>query len=138
MLGSHRLELKKERHKIFLGNARFLIQEINNLENRIRILSEEKGKNDPELVSAMQKKQDLETEYYKLMGDINKEDPELESLVYVEPATFSQVQSILAQDAIVINYFQSFENLYIWTITSDRPIRCVDMDLFIVRRNCHF
>jgi len=118
MIGNYNLELKKERHKIFIGNARFLVQEINTLENKIRI-AKEKSDNDLEIQSLTQEKRKLQAEHINLLEDLKEEDPELESFIHVEPVTFAQVQNILDSNSIVIDYFMSDEKLNIWTITSD-------------------
>ena len=119
MIGSYKLELKKERHKIFLGNARFLTQEMNNLDNKIRLAKEQKKGTDPEILNLMHEKRKLQNDYAQLLEELKEEDPELESFIYVEPVTFVQIQNILDKNSIAVNYFLSDEKLYFWTITSD-------------------
>ena len=119
MIGSHKFELKKERHKIFLGNARFLVQEINNLDNKIRLAREQNNYAQSDMLSWTQKRRDLQDEYAKLLTELKEEDPELESFIQVEPITFVQIQNILDKNSIVVDYFISYETLYIWTITAD-------------------
>lgn len=119
MIGSHRLEYKKERHKIFLGNARFLIQEINGLDNKIRLAREQGNYAPPQMASWTSERRKLQNEYAELLEELKTEDPELESFTQVEPVTFVQVQKILDKNSIVVDYFISNEKLYIWTISSD-------------------
>jgi len=120
IIGSHKLELKKERHKLFLGNARFLKNEIASLDKKIKIAKEQDLQENLDLPLWINQKNNYETEYVELLEDLNSEDPELESFIVSEPITFSHIQKILYDESIVIDYFLCEEQLYIWTITTDK------------------
>jgi len=119
IIGSHKLELKKERHKIFLGNARFLKSEIAALDKKIRMAKEQNKKVEQQVALWINQKKKYEDEYLDLLAELKDEDPELESFIHVEPVTYTQVQKILNENTILIDYFIAGEKLYIWTITSE-------------------
>jgi CHAT domain-containing protein/Tfp pilus assembly protein PilF len=118
LIGSHKLELKKERHKLFLGNARFLKNEITSLDKKITFEKEKNSEANHNLPFWIKQKKIYQAEYAELLEDLTKEDPELESFIVSEPVTFSSVQKILSDQALVIDYFFSSEQLNIWTITA--------------------
>ena len=119
LISSHKLELKKERHKLFLGNARFLKNEITRLDKKIRHEKEKDGEVEKNLPLWIKQKKNYETEYEELLDDLTKEDPELESFIVSEPVTTINVQEILSDESLVINYFFCGGALNIWTITAD-------------------
>ena len=118
-ISTHRLELKKELHKIFYGNAKQSIKDIN--EKSAEVLSE-KEKDQPSqqrIIELLQQKRQLIRDYRSLIENVKKEDPELESFVSVEPVTYVQLQKILDQNDIVLNYFISDKKTYLWAMSTD-------------------
>ncbi|HEX9974201.1 MAG TPA: tetratricopeptide repeat protein, partial [bacterium] len=118
-ISNHRLELKKELHKIFYGNAKQSIKDIN--EKSAEVLSE-KEKEEPsqsKIIELLQQKRKLIRDYRSLIDEVKQEDPELESFVSVEPVTYVQLQKMLDKNTIVLNYFISKEKTYLWTISAD-------------------
>lgn len=119
IIGSHNLQLKKERHKIYLGNARFLVEEIALLDKKIENAREKNKQSEPNYQKWLERKKQYEDEYQELLADIKKEDPELESFIHVEPVTFRQVQNILRPNSIIIDYFLTEQTIHIWIIDTD-------------------
>ncbi len=119
LLGSHKLDLKRERHKIFLGNARFLKNEIALLGNKIRVAREASKTTVQELSLLVKQKKTYEREYAELLTDLKAEDPELESFIHTEPVTFRQIQDILNDKTLVVDYFFAGDTLFIWTISTE-------------------
>ncbi len=119
LIGSHRLELKKERHKIFLGNARFLSSEISSLDAKIRYAREQRNTAPTELLNWTKQKLQLQNEYETLLQQIKAEDPELAALIQIEGVRLEQLQSTLDPNTLFIDYFLSNDRLFIWTITAD-------------------
>ncbi len=118
-IGSHKLSLKKERHKIFLGNAHFLKNEIASLEANLREAALKNDQNKADVMMWDRQKRRYESEYQQLLEDLKSEDPELESFITTEPVTYPQIQKILYDGSIVVDYFITNSMLYIWTISSD-------------------
>ncbi len=119
IIGSHNLQLKKERHKIYLGNAKFLVEEIAALDKKIKLAEDRDEKSDPKYSQWIEKKRRYEKEYQELLVDLKNEDPELESFIHVEPVTFKHIQNILDNNSLVVDYFLSENKLHIWLIHSD-------------------
>lgn len=119
LIGSHRLELKKERHKIFLGNARFLSSEISRLDTKIRLAREQRNIAPSDLLNWTKQKRQYQNEYELLLQQITAEDPELASLIQIEGVSFEELQRIIDPNTIIIDYFLSNDQLFIWTITED-------------------
>ncbi len=118
-ISNHRLELKKERHKVFFGNARSLIEEINEKTTEILLAKEKESRSESEIIELLREKRELIHEYRNLIDEYKKEDPELESFVHVEPVTYVQLQKILDSNCIIVNYFISGQKTYLWTISAD-------------------
>lgn len=116
---NQKLELKKERHKIILGNARFLTQKIAELDTRIWLAREQGDRSDVEVNAWRLEKRSFEDELRKLLEEIRRDDPQLEAFIRVEPISFHRVQEILGPDAMLLNYFLSDHQLYLWAITAD-------------------
>jgi len=119
LIGSHRLELKKERHKIFLGNARFLSAEISRLDGKIKLAREQRTTPPTDLVTWTKQKMQLQTEYEELLKQIKAEDPELASFIQIEGVGLDQLQRILNANTLIIDYFFNRDHLCIWTITAE-------------------
>lgn len=119
LLGSHKIQLKKERHKIFLGNARFLKNVIYDLAKKIRRANEQSKTNAHDIGLWVKQKKNYEKEYADLLKEVKSEDPELESFIHSEPVTFRQIQEILNKNTIVLDYFLAWDRLLIWEITAE-------------------
>lgn len=112
-------ELKKERHKIYLRDARYLQLQIHR--TRSRILREELkgGSADPDKLASLRGElSEWESEFEKLKAKIRDEGPELSSMILVEPATIEKLQQVLSNDVALINYAVLSEGLGIWVVTS--------------------
>jgi len=131
LISSHKLELKKERHKIFLGNARFIKSEIASLREKIEREKEKAPEASPYVPLWSKQKMNYEKEYADLLIEVSEEDEELESLIASEPVIFSQVQKILAPRTKIIDYFFIDQVLHAWEITPDN----VELKILPARQN---
>ncbi|MDZ7318297.1 MAG: CHAT domain-containing protein, partial [candidate division KSB1 bacterium] len=118
-ISGQKLELKKERHKIILGNARFLNQKINELNARIWLAREKADRPEAEITAWRGEKRGLEDELRKLLEEIRRDDPQLEAFIRVEPISLQRVQEILTPQSMILNYFLSDRQMYLWAITRD-------------------
>ncbi|MBN1155175.1 CHAT domain-containing protein [candidate division KSB1 bacterium] len=115
IISTHKLELKKERHKNFIGLARDNNRRIAEIESQIR---QELSLADPsptELRRLQQQKQVYVEEYKELLREMNAEDPELESMVHVNPDLIETVRSILTPNTIVFSYSIIDDSVHIWS-----------------------
>lgn len=117
ILDNENIELRKERHKIYFGNARFLQQNINDLE--ISLLRARNGSDlSPEKIK--EQKQQLKSyrqEYEELLAKIRKEVPDLESLVRVNPVSYSRIQKLLRNNEGLLTFVFLQNNTLAWFIT---------------------
>ncbi|NOY60692.1 MAG: tetratricopeptide repeat protein, partial [Calditrichaeota bacterium] len=117
ILDNENIELRKERHKIYFGNARFLQQSINELE--ISLLRARNGSDlSPEKMK--EQKQQLKSyrqEYEELLTKIRNEVPDLESLVRVNPVSYSRVQKLLRNNEGLLTFVFLQNNTLAWFIT---------------------
>ena len=117
ILNNENIELRKERHKIYFGNARFLQQSINELE--ISLLRARNGSDlSPEKVK--EQKQQLKSyrqEFEELLTKIRNEVPDLESLVRVNPVSYSRVQKLLRNNEGLLTFVFLQNNTLAWFIT---------------------
>ncbi|HDP99429.1 MAG TPA: CHAT domain-containing protein, partial [bacterium] len=116
LLSDHKLQLKKERHKIFLGNARFLQKEIYELELKIRKAQEQEKSRDANYETWIRQKRNYEQEYQHLLVDLKAEDPELESFIHTEPVTYRHIQEILDDKTLMVSYFSTENRLFVWSM----------------------
>ncbi|NOZ63275.1 MAG: CHAT domain-containing protein [Calditrichaeota bacterium] len=119
LISNHRLRLKKERHKIFLGNARYLSREITALDEKLRRAREVGNASQQDLVMWTKQKKNYEDEYAKLLKDLKSEDPELEALISPDPVSTGEVQRILGGSRVIVDYFFTGKKLNIWVINED-------------------
>ncbi len=119
LISNHRLQLKKERHKIFLGNARYLAREITQLDEKIRLARETGNASQQEIVRWTREKKNFEEEFARLRQDLNNEDPELLALISSDPVSVADIQKILDEKKVLVNYFFTNKTLNIWIVRSD-------------------
>ena len=109
MIRSENLELQRERHKIFFGNARYLQQEIQRLElarlrDNVRF-SEQLGQ--------------YQNEYQQLLIQVREEVPALEPIIHVPAFDLRAVQARLRPREAVLTYIADRDTILAWLITSD-------------------
>ncbi|MFZ5516326.1 MAG: CHAT domain-containing protein [Candidatus Zhuqueibacterota bacterium] len=119
VVSGHKLQLKKERHKIFLGNAKFLVEELASLDQRIKNAAKREEPSRQKLAQWIDTKRRYEQEYQELLKDLKEEDPELEAFIHVEPVTFRQVQECLGPKSLIVDYFMTDSGVHIWLVSAD-------------------
>lgn len=130
LIGGRNIELKRERHKLFWGNARHLQSRIGELGNSVRRGDFElerlgpgpsdRSKRDALTAARKLDQQELEAlqaEYEALMETTRKEDPELASLVRVAALDPADIQRILVPDEAALAYFVGRRHLIAWALT---------------------
>ena len=119
LISNHRLQLKKERHKIFLGNARYLSREITVLDEKLRRARETGKATQQDLVMWTRQKRNYEEEYAKLLQDLKSEDPELEALIDPAPVSLGEMQNTLGDSRVIVDYFLVGNVFHIWLVSAD-------------------
>ncbi|MBN2011100.1 CHAT domain-containing protein [candidate division KSB1 bacterium] len=116
VFNSHKVDMKKERHKNFLGLARDDNRRIAEAEDRIRVAQQNPDTTPKQLAELEAERQRYINEHEKLIVDIRDEDPELESLVHIQPVALADMQYILGEQYVAISYIVTPEQTYVWVI----------------------
>ena len=117
LTATRKIDLKKERHKLLFGNAKFLQAEIRSLKNRIKRAQFE-GR--AVMEKWRRRLSSLEEEYSRLLKRIGLKDPELLSLLRVTTVPYQKVQSILKDNQVVLEYFLGRRETLLWIIDRSR------------------
>lgn len=108
--------LRKERHKLYLGNARFIQQKIDALNGQLLRARSQSDVPARQLREWREERETLEAEYEELLVKVRAEVPELESLVRVQPVDLLQLQKQLQPREAIILYHSLPDRLFAWTI----------------------
>ncbi len=110
------IELRKERHKIFLGNARFVQNKIDALNSEL-LRARSQGDVSAKQVRAWRQERDaFQKEYEEILQQVRREVPELEGMVRVQSVELLQLQrSLQNKEAVVVNQLLPAAML-VWTI----------------------
>ena len=114
IIGDHKLELKKERHKNYIGLARDDNRRIVEIESQIRQIISSENYSQMEIRKLQSQKREYQAEYLNLLKEMNSEDPELESMVYVNPELLNSVKNELPDNTVIINYCVIDDSVYVW------------------------
>ncbi|MBN2411351.1 CHAT domain-containing protein [candidate division KSB1 bacterium] len=108
--------LRKERHKIYYGNAKFLQNRINELE--IELLRSRYQYDIPftHIVEIRDQLENYKNEYQELLENTREEVPELETLVRANPIPVSAAQNRLRQDEAILYFTSQDEDVLCWLI----------------------
>ncbi|MBN1352208.1 CHAT domain-containing protein [candidate division KSB1 bacterium] len=116
-MAGKRLELKSEYHKNKWRLAQFLQEEINELEADIRYLEfTSSNKVSKELNQKRDALAKNKHEYLLELEEIKRDDPELESMVRVNPPPYQRIQPILPDSTLLISYLVTEDKLFIWIL----------------------
>jgi len=112
------IDLRKERHKIYYGNAKFLQSRINELE--IELLRSRYQYDVPfsYFVELRDLLESYKKEYQELLENTREEVPELETLVRANPIQLSAVQSRLRNDEALLYFTALDEEILCWFVFS--------------------
>ncbi|MBD3288804.1 tetratricopeptide repeat protein, partial [candidate division KSB1 bacterium] len=119
LFSTHKILLKKEWHKNYLGLARDDNRLISELEEQIRSARNAPEVDEQNIDELEERRQQRIAEYSKLLTEMKEEDPELESMVRVNPVSITAFQNILNTDTGLLNYFVTENRTYVWLIDRD-------------------
>ncbi len=118
MLSRHPVTLKKERHKIVLGNLRYLRTRL--YENQQEILQEEQGENRREVLANLQERYDRDwQDYAEVLHSVRDEDPVLSYLTGTESIRISAIQEILPEASAALVYCVDEDSSLLWIVSRD-------------------
>ncbi|MCI0511670.1 CHAT domain-containing protein [candidate division KSB1 bacterium] len=113
-----RINLKTAYDQNFWSHAYFYQSEIKNIENEIRKVQFSITRADTIKRRNLQiKLTDTQKEYLELLNQIKYREPELESMIRVNPPAFQTVQRIIPADAAAVQYLTTDSQLLIWVLT---------------------
>lgn len=118
------LKLKSQYHENYWRLAQFLQEEIDKLETEIRYLEYTRTKKVDKKLN--QKRENLvknQAEYSEVQDKMKLEDPELESMVRVNPPAYQNIRRMLPDSTIVINYLVTDNQLFIWSLDNESLIQ---------------
>ena len=118
-LSGYRLQLKLESHKIFYGNAHYLLLEIARQKNILRELSAQKMPNIERQSRVKAHLDSLEAEYTQMIRQYIQAEPELVALVQPITIPIEKIQAILKPRTALIKFDLGLKNSWAWMVTSD-------------------
>lgn len=116
LIAGEDIVLRKERYKLYFGNAKFLQGKIDELHTNLL-----RAKNQADItfaqVAAWRKElTSYQEEYDQLLVKVRAEVPELENLVRVNPVNYRQVQNRLRDGEVVAYYALMEDSTLVWLI----------------------
>ncbi len=122
-LSGYRLQLKLESHKIFYGNAHYLLLEIARQKTLLRQISAQKVPNFQRQSRVKAHLDSLETEYRGMIRKQLQTNPELVALVQPITVPIKKIQAILKPRTALIKYDLGLKNGWMWVVTSDTVLQ---------------
>ncbi|MEQ8186416.1 MAG: CHAT domain-containing tetratricopeptide repeat protein [Candidatus Eremiobacterota bacterium] len=84
-------------------------------------------KQDKDLINLLSSElKKLKSDYEDLLDEIRIKDPEYLSLISVSPEKVEDIQKLLDEDTLLIEYFTGIEKTFLWTVTKD------ELHMFII------
>ena len=115
----HKVELKREMHKLHLGNVRHDNKRIAEKDEEIRFAKLNLDTKKSKIDTLIKQRQKYLEEYAITLRDMKKDDDlEIESMVLVNPPSVLEIQQILPKNGIAINYLITKDSTYVWIITN--------------------
>jgi len=128
LLSAKELVTKRERHKIFYGNIRFLQEQIFRLKNDLYLSeSGKKTLRDSVLENKADTLETYETEYRETIEEMNEEEPELTTLVTSTAVSLNALQGVLREGATALQFFITENKIYLFVIQSQH-LHCFETD----------
>ncbi|NOY79055.1 MAG: CHAT domain-containing protein [Calditrichaeota bacterium] len=122
-LSGYRLKLKLESHKIFYGNARYLLLEIARQKNSLRELSARKIPDIKRQSRIKAHLDSLQTEYTQMIRQYLQTEPELVALVQPVTIPVKKIQAILKPRTALIRYDLGLKDSWAWMVTRDTVLQ---------------
>ena len=122
-ISGYKLQLKLESHKIFYGNAHYLLLEMARQKNILRRILSQKS---PNLKLKMQVKthlDSLEAEYNGMIQQKLQTEPELVSFVQPITIPIEKIQANLRPNTGIVKYYLGIKNGWAWVVTSDTVLQ---------------
>ena len=128
MVSRENIQLRKERHKIYYGNAKFLQKTINDLE--IKLLRKRNEFNTPysEIVEIQKELDQYREEYQDLLNKARDEVPELETLIRTSPVELASMQNRLRGDEAML-YMTLLDDQTVTWLISSRDVQCEQVQI---------
>jgi CHAT domain-containing protein len=90
------------------------------INHRMRLLS---GKHSPEQVEAITREVErITAEYETVQEEIRKTSPMYASLTQPQPATVSELQRLLGDDTVLLEYFLGESRSFLWAVTREKVV----------------
>jgi len=117
----HKVELKREMHKLHIGNVRYDNERIAKKDEEIRVAKLNPETKKSKIDTLIKQRQKYLKELAITLKDMKKDDDlEIESMVLVNPPSVSEIQQILPQTGIAINYLITKDSTYVWIINNEQ------------------
>lgn len=117
MMQGETIELRKERHKIFLSNARYLQRQLFDLSGKLLAARDQNDVTPRQLREWESQRQEMQKEYDRLLVQVRQEIPELESLIHVRTVPLKIVQQKLRPQEAIFYYLHD-DSTYVWRLTA--------------------
>jgi CHAT domain-containing protein/Tol biopolymer transport system component len=131
LISGEDIVLRKERHKLYYGNAKFLQGKIDELSIELLRARNQADIAAAQVVAWRKELISYRKEYDQLLAKVRQEVPELENLVRVNPVSYRQVQSRLREDEAIAYYILTHDSTFVWLISRSQ----VTMTSLSISRN---
>jgi len=116
VFSSHKILLKKERHKNYLGLARDDVRRIAELDEKLRLAKFNPQTEEKQINEWQELRQKYLTDQQELLDKMNAEEPELQSMVRINPVSLSDFQYTLTDNGAALAYLSTADSTYVWFI----------------------
>ena len=116
LLANEKIELKKERHKIYYSAAKDIQQQMGEVEANLRRTKSQRSVPKARIAAIQTELSELRKEYEQVLIKIKREDPELESFVHVSPINYRQVQNILRPGTAMLYFILGQDSSFVWLL----------------------
>lgn len=115
---SETIVLRKERHKVYFGNARFVQKKINELNSNLLRARNQTDIDADQVKSWKQERDAYVAEYEEILDKVRQEAPELEGMVRVQAVPIRELQKRLQPQEACLFYQSLHDRTLAWIITS--------------------
>lgn len=116
LVQSEEIELRKERHKVFFGNARFLHSQLKKLEADLMAGRQNDQITARQIKEWEQKQSEYNSEFEAILKQVRQEVPELETLIRIKPVAVPDLQKKL-RPKDVLYFYALGDSAGVWRIT---------------------
>ena len=116
LLGQRPVQLTLEKERL-VSRVKSLHEAIDAIQDSIYITAGQQGDTAPALKRLAAEKETAEREFSVRLSQLQRNHPDLASLLFVNPVTLHQIQHMLPDSTGLIKYFTADTRLIIWFIT---------------------